>query len=556
MLNRRWMTAWRLFRSGKVKEFLSRTLRFLSSLSNKKDKIRYSEWRQKWVELDKEQRQKIKERIDSFPENLSFTLILDIQGHDSTNVLETIQSLMAQLYPNWLLWVTNYDSTDIELKEKILKLQDGRIKIMDSYTSELGNWIIELTPGTILNEKALFLNACTAINKPVVQVIYSDHDHVDPTGEYCDPYMKPNWNPDLFTAMNYFGPLVAYKRELWETHRDDRSDKHEFLLKVTKNISNDGIFHISDVLASIPITGDGTHLEPPCKRIKHPLPEPEPIVSILIPTRDNGRILENCLESLFEETSYSNFEVVLVNHETTESKALKVLQKFEKKINFEIINFSGSFNFSAMMNLAGSAAKGDILVLLNNDIEIIDSEWLAELVSQVSRPEVGIVGALLLFNDGTIQHAGVHPGSGGLMGHGHKHLLGNNPGYFNRLKAVHEVAAVTGACMAIEKSTWFELGGLDEENLPVAYNDIDLCFKARKKGLRVIFTPYAKVIHLESVSRGVDDNPLMNERLRKELEVIKDRWSGILNVDPAYSPNLSFDGGSFELSENPQHINF
>jgi len=550
------MTAWRLFRSGKVKELLSRTFRFLLSLSDKKDKITYSEWRQKWVELNEEERQKIKDRIDSFPNHLSFTLILDTQGHDSTYVFETIKSLMVQLYPNWLLWIMNYDSMDTELQEKILELQDKRIKIVDSYTSELGDWVIELTPGTKLHETALFSNAFSAINNPVIDVMYSDHDHIDPAGKFCDPYMKPDWNPDLFAAMNYFEPFVAYKRELWETHRDDGSDKHEFLLKVTKNVPHDGIFHISNVLASIPVAGDGTHLEPSCKRIAHPLPEPEPLVSILIPTRDNGRILEKCLESLFEETSYSNFEVVLVNHETTESKALKVIQKFEKKTNFEIINFSGSFNFSAMMNLAGSAAKGDVLVLLNNDMEIIDSEWLAELVSQVSRPEVGIVGALLLFTDGTIQHAGVHPGLGGLMGHGHKHLLGDNSGYFGRLKAVHAVAAVTGACMAIEKSTWFELGGLDEENLPIAYNDIDLCFKARKKGLRVIFTPYAKVIHHESVSRGVDDNPLINERLRKELEIIRGRWSEILNVDPAYSPNLSFDGGSFELSENPLNLNF
>ncbi|MDG2351282.1 MAG: glycosyltransferase [Acidimicrobiales bacterium] len=551
MLNRRWTTAWRLFRSGKVKELLSRTFRFLSSLRDKKNKITYPEWRQKWVDLKDEERQKIKRRIDSFYKQLSFTLILETQGYESTDIFETIKSLTVQLYPNWLLRIVNWDSMEKELKEKILGLQDNRIKVT-SHTSELGNWIIELTPGTKLHETALFSNAFSAINRPVIEVIYSDHDHINAAGEFCDPYMKPDWNPDLFAAMNYFGPLVACKRELWETHTDDRSDKYEFLLKTTKNVSQDGIFHIPDVLASIPVSHDETHLKPTCKRITHPLPEPEPFVSILIPTRDKGRILEKCLESLFEKTSYSNFEVILINHETSESKALKVIQKFEKKSNFEKINFSGPFNFSAMMNLAGNTARGDVLVLLNNDMKIIDSEWLSELVSQVSRPEVGIAGALLLFKDGTIQHAGVHPGLGGLMGHGHKHLPGDNPGYFNRLKAVHSVAAVTGACMAIEKSTWFELGGLDEENLPVAYNDIDLCFKARKKGLSIIFTPYAKIIHLESASRGVDDNPLINDRLQKELEIMKGRWGEILNIDPAYSPNLSFDGGSFELSANPK----
>ena len=205
--------------------------------------------------------------------------------------------------------------------------------------------------------------------------------------------------------------------------------------------------------------------------------------------------------------------------------------------------------------MAAGVATGQVLISLNNDTEIVEPEWLTELVSHVSRPEVGVAGALLLFGDNTVQHAGIHPGEGGLMGHGHKHLSGESSGYFSRLKAVHEVAAVTGACMAIEKSTWFELGGLDQENLAVAYNDVDLCFKARKKGLRVIFTPFSKVLHHESVSRGFDNDPAINDRLKKELKTMKDRWGEFIEYDPAYSPNLSFDGGSFKLAENPRSLN-
>ena len=544
------MTAWRLLRSGKFKELLSRTFRFLSSVGNKKNEITYSEWREKWVELNEKERQSVEDRIGSLPHRLSFTLLLHTQGHDSAGVFQTIKSLMVQLYPNWLLWIIEYDSLDTEIREKILELQDGRIKIVDSDPSELGDWVIELTPGAELHETALFVNAFSAINNPVIELMYSDHDHIDPSGKFCDPYMKPDWNPDLFAAMNYFEPLVACKRELWETHRDDISDKHEFLLKVTKSVTHDAIFHISDVLISIPVAGEKTHLEPSCKRIAYPLPEPEPLVSILIPTRDNGRILGKCLESLFGETSYSNFEVVLVNHETSQSKALKVIKEFEKKTNFKTINFSGSFNFAMMMNLAESASTGDVLVLLNNDMEIIDSEWLTELVSQVSRPEVGVVGALLFFGDGTIQHAGIHPGLGGLMGHGHKHLPADDSGYFNRLKAVHEVAAVTGACLAVKKSTWIDLGGMNED-LAVAYNDVDLCLKARNSGLRVLFTPFARLLHHESASRGIDESIEKNERLRAEIKIIKHEWGSFLYNDPAYSPNLSFDGGGFKLNKNP-----
>jgi len=165
---------------------------------------------------------------------------------------------------------------------------------------------------------------------------------------------------------------------------------------------------------------------------------------------------------------------------------------------------------------------------------------------------VGIVGALLTFGNGTIQHAGVHPGVGGLMGHGHKHLPGDHPGYFGRLLVAHEVAAVTGACLAIEMATWKRLGGLDEEQLAVAYNDVDLCLKARAAGLRVIFTPHARMVHHESVSRGVDDDPARNSRLRLERSVMLDRWQEMLNTDPAYSPNLALDGGGFALAVSPR----
>ncbi len=542
------MTAWRLLKSVQLKEFSKRAFRFLYSLNNSSEEIAYSEWRKKWVELDENERQKIKDCVDRLPCHPSFTLLLDAKGHTQDALFKTVKSVLAQLYPHWFLWIINVDSHDANLERKIDELQDVRIKLSNSFNSEIGDWVIELTSGIELTEIALFYNVLSIVNNPSAELLYGDHDHIDPLGEFCDPYMKPDWNPDLFAAMNYFGPLIVFKKELWQEYWYGRSDLYGFLLEVTENASSDQIFHISDVLASVPVGDDGKHLEPSCRRVSQPLPEPAPLVSILIPTRDNGGLLEKCLESLFDVTSYPNLEVVLVDHETSETKALKVIKEFEKKENFRTINFSGSFNFAAMMNLAGNAAAGEVLVLLNNDVEIIDSEWLSELVSQVSRPEVGVVGALLLFGDGTIQHAGVHPGLGGLMGHGHKHLPGDDPGYFNRLKAVHGVAAVTGACLAVGKSTWVELNGMDED-LAVAYNDIDFCLKTRKRGLRVIFTPFSRLLHHESVSRGLDEPPEKNERLQSEINTMEKKWGDFLNVDPAYSPNLSSDNFGFRLAE-------
>jgi len=199
-----------------------------------------------------------------------------------------------------------------------------------------------------------------------------------------------------------------------------------------------------------------------------------------------------------------------------------------------------------------AASSGEVVVLLNNDTEVLATDWLDEFVGQLARPDVGVVGALLLFGDGTIQHAGVHPGVGGLMGHGHKHRAGDDTGYHGRLTVAHEVAAVTGACLGITRELWDRLGGLDEEHLAVAYNDIDLCLKARAAGLRVVLAPHAVLHHHESASRGVDDNPAHNQRLAKELSVMQNRWGDLLAIDPAYSPNLSLNGDSFTPAIQPR----
>ena len=547
------MTAWRLFRSGRLKELTRRTARFLFALNKTKEEIMYSEWRRNWVELNESEREKIVEIAVDLPRHPSFSLLLNNKEQIATSIFETIDSILNQLYPNWILFIDGYDLLDKKGQQKIFEIHDARIKTADSYpsnSSELDEWVVEVAPGVQFDEKALFASALAIVNNPEVKIVYGDHDHIDPSNNFCDPYMKPDWNPDLFAAMNYLGPLIAVEKELWMDNRTEKSDLNGLLPQTVESVSGDEIFHICDVLASVPVTDSETHLSPKCKRTVHPLPEPNPSVSILIPTRDNGRMLDKCLKSIFEETSYSNFEVILVDHETSESKALKVIEKFKKKESFNTIDFSGSFNFASMMNLAGAHAEGDVLILLNNDVEVIDSGWLQELVSQVSRPEVGIVGALLLFGDGTIQHAGIHPGLGGLMGHGHKHLPGDSSGYFSRLKAVHSVAAVTGACMAVKKSTWVDLGGMNED-LAVAYNDVDLCLKARDSGLRVLFTPFARLLHHESASRGIDESIERNRRLQDEIRIIKHEWGSFLDNDPAYSPNLSFDGGGFKLNKNP-----
>jgi GT2 family glycosyltransferase len=308
--------------------------------------------------------------------------------------------------------------------------------------------------------------------------------------------------------------------------------------------------HLPFVLASRP--GHLREGDPAPVRRRWPVGDPPPRVSVLIPTRDQGRLLETCLTSLRAVTTYPDVEVVLVDHESTEPWAREVIDGLADDPDVVVVPFSGPFNFAAMCNLAAEAATADVLVLLNNDTEVIAPDWLKEFVGQLARPKVGVVGALLLFTDGTIQHAGVHPGVGGLMGHGHKHRQGDEPGYHGRLTVAHEVAAVTGACMGITKALWNRLGGLDEEHLAVAYNDIYLCLRARDAGLRVMLAPSAVLHHHESVSRGYDDDPVRNERLAGKVAVMRERWGNLLDADPAYSPNLTLTGRDFTLTEHPR----
>ena len=552
MFSRRWITAWRLLRSGEFKEFVIRSIGFLRNASNEKPSVDYVKWREAWVELDEEKTSFFYEKLDSLNSRPCFSIFMWIDDANLESLFLTIESVREQLYPDWVLYLTSEDQSNPDLYEKVSSFSDSRIKLGNSESFDAGDWFVELDPTTRLHQAA-FLATAIAINENQgMSIIYTDHDHIDHSGNFCDPHMKPVWNADLFAAMDYLSPLVFCEKELWKICMNYKSDRHNFLLEATKNLSSSQIFHIPSVLASVQTGYEDSYLKPPVKRPIYEVPDPEPLVSILIPTRDQGRMLKKCLESLYRETNYSNFEIVLVDHETSESKALKVITEFELKENFEVVSFSGDFNFAAMVNRAAEVANGDVFVLLNNDTEIFDADWLKELVAQVSRPEIGIAGALLLFGDGTIQHAGIHPGVGGLMGHGHKHLPGDNSGYFNRLKAVHEVAAVTGACLAIEKATWCDLNGLDEENLAVAYNDVDICLKVRQKNLRVIFTPFSKLFHHESVSRGIDDAPERNARLQSEIQVMQERWGAMLSQDPAYSPNLSSDGGGFSLAKTPK----
>ena len=235
----------------------------------------------------------------------------------------------------------------------------------------------------------------------------------------------------------------------------------------------------------------------------------------------------------------------MVDNGSTEPETLAYFREIERQGDARVLRHDAPFNYSAINNFAAGKARGSILGLINNDIEVIAPDWLSEMVSWAAQPDLGCVGAKLYYADGSIQHGGVITGLGGVAGHAHRHFPREHPGYFGRLKGVQNLSAVTGACLLVRKEIYDRVGGLDEKNLTVALNDVDLCLKVRAAGYLNVWTPYAELYHLESVSRGPEDNPEKIKRFRKEIEYMKGRWT--LDPDPYYSPNLTRDLEDFSL---------
>ncbi|HJN39134.1 MAG TPA: glycosyltransferase [Chloroflexota bacterium] len=566
MRTRSLVNAWRLLRGGDLAGLGRRLVARVARLGSGRP-VRYSTWRAEHVVLTDADRARTVELAAGLHGSPSFTLVTEVGPDTDPEMLRaTLESVAAQLWPGWVLCLATELATEPatggdlsgDLAAVVAAVGDTRIRVTGPEPAALGDWVAWVPVGDVVHEACLFALAHAVSLGDAPATAYTDNDHVNARGRFLLPHCKPDWNPDLLTGQDYLTGLVAYRQDV-AAGAAGAGTPHERALRATAGLTASEVLHVPHVLYSVRIGAGGAPALDGTggTRVVWPVPDPPPRVSILIPTRDQGRLLEKCVGSLIGDgavTDYpgSQIEIVLVDHESTEPRARAVIDGLDSDPAHRVVTFSGPFNFAAMVNRAAEAATGDVFVLLNNDTEAISPGWLTEMVGHLARPEVGVVGALLLFSDGTIQHAGVHPGVGGLMGHGHKHRRGDDPGYFGRLTVAHEVAAVTGACLGITRANWERLGGLDEEYLAVAYNDIDLCLRAREAGLRVVFTPHAVLHHHESVSRGFDDDPARNERLAGEVAVMRERWGDQLDVDPAYSPNLTLTGRNFTLAQHPR----
>ena len=375
------------------------------------------------------------------------------------------------------------------------------------------------------------------------------------------PWFKPEWDPRMIWSQDYVSAACGLPvAEALAAFEEDGAPQsvYELVLRLVRDMPALGVEHVARITA---LTGEGAwHAAGPERlaavqrtgpaqakaspgpfatvQLQYPLPRPAPKVSVIVATRDRVELLRTCVEGVLTDTDYPHIELIIADNDSRDPETLRYMDEKAGDPRVQLVRWPHPFNYSAINNYAAGFATGEYLCLLNNDIEVIERDWLGELVREAVRPGVGAVGARLLYPDRSIQHAGIAIGLGNAAGHAHRALPEGEPGYFAQALVARGASAVTGACLLVAKSSFDAVGGLDEQALAVAYNDVDLCLKLRERGLANVYTPAATLIHHESKSRGLDFAPEQVERYMRELAVLQARWGTTEVVDPWHHPRL------------------
>ena len=564
--------------------------------------VDYQEWIDRIETAETLPREALLSEQASFHHLPVFSIIFSTYNTPESFLRQAIDSVRAQSYTHWELCIADNASPQPHVRTVLQEYaqHDHRIKIdfrqTNGHISAASNSAIALATGEYVvlmdHDDMLPIDAlhsvAQAINQnPSAQVLYSDEDKIDEQGTRTGPYFKPDWNPDLFFSSNYVSHLGVYRRDLLNHIGGFRSgvegsQDHDLLLRCLPHISPESIVHIPKVLyhwravsgsaalasgqksyttqAGIQSLRDffdaqgktDTRVEPgllpDTYRIRHPIPSPEPLISLLIPTRDRLDLLERCVGSILSKTTYQHFEIIILDNESSEPATHAYFTRIQADDSrVRVLPWQFPFNYSAINNFGVRHADGELIGLINNDTEVISPEWLSEMASHALRAEIGCVGAKLYYEDESIQHAGVVLGIGGVAGHSHAQWPATSFGYCRRLCLTQNYSAVTAACLLVRKSVYQQVGGLDEENLQVAFNDVDFCLKVSEAGYRNLWTPYAELYHHESQTRGADDSPEKKARFDSEMAYMQARWGSRLSLDPYYSPNLTQDRCDFSF---------
>ncbi|SIN79684.1 glycosyltransferase [Salinivibrio sp. ES.052] len=591
--------AWTLYRTQGIDQLIAGTKYQLATHE-------YGHWLAHYGTPSTEAQQAITARVDSFEYRPHVSVLMPVYNPDVSHLEQAIASVQAQLYPHWELCIADDCSTNPEVSEVLQAYaqQDARIKVVhrqqNGHISAASNSALAIASGDFvalmdqddtLAIDALYWVAETILAHPDAALIYSDEDKLTADGNTrYDPNFKPQWNPELIRSMNCVSHLGVYRKAIADEIGGFRegfegAQDWDFVLRFSEQISRDQIIHIPRILyhwraieGSTATGGDEKpyallagikaveehlarqnidatveqHPDRHYARVRYTLPEPCPLVSLVIPTRNGLEVLKVCIDSILEKNTYPNYEIIIVDNGSDCQHTLTYLADLQAQhSNVRVLRDDSPFNYSALNNKAVAEAKGELVALVNNDVEVITPEWLTELVSHAIQPNVGAVGARLWYPDNTLQHGGVIM-VGGVAGHAHKHLPKGQPGYACRAIVAQNYSAVTAACLVVRKSLFEQVGGLNEGDLTVAFNDIDFCLKLKHAGYDNVWTPFAELYHYESKTRGFEDTPEKQARFNKEVTYMQAKWQDILLNDPCYNPNLTMAREDFSLAEEPR----
>ncbi len=565
----------------------------------------YTLWVSDFDTLSPTQRQSIMVKVRAMRQKPFISILLPVYNPPIEFLKKAIESVRSQLYTHWELCIADDASTNEEVKtwlDYFAKL-DSRIRVHyrteNGHISQASNTALAMAIGEfvglmdhddILPEYALYYVAKAIQENPDAGIIYSDEDKLDEQENRFGPYFKPDWNYELFLGQNLISHLGVYRRSLLNEVEGFRvgfegSQDHDLALRCVERLQPNQIIHIPRILYHWRMHAESTassidakpyaltagvqaineHLARTCPgakaevdrqfnnyRVRFPVPDPEPRVSIIIPTRNRLDLISPCIDSILSTTEYGNYEILVVDNNSDQADVLRYLRELEQQKKIRVLRDDRPFNYSALNNRAVAKTEAEFVLLMNNDVMVISPDWLGEMMAVASRPGIGAVGARLWFPNETLQHGGVLLGVHDVAAHAHHGLKRGQPGYCGRASLMQTMSAVTAACLLVRRSIYNEVGGFDEENLAVDFNDVDFCLKVREAGYRNIWTPYAELYHYESASRVVDMSPIQIERFHTEVAFMMRKWGQLLQADPAYNPNLTLKETDFSIAKNPR----
>ena len=568
----------------------------------------YGEWIKKFDTLSDEDLLAITALGQSLNFKPKFSIILPTYNTPERWLRFAIDSILKQTYTNWELCIADDASTSSHVKNILeeYKIKDNRIKVKyrekNGHISACSQSALELATGDFigfldhddeLRPHALFMMADEINRAPDANLIYSDEDKITEEGLRHNPYFKCDWNRELFLQQNFICHFTVIRKSIIENIGGFRlgfegSQDWDLFIRAIDSVDEKTILHIPHILyhwracsgstaqassfkpytleagrkavseslqrrgidAKVSILENIAHF-----RVQYKL-KTEPLVSIIIPTKDMVDVLSRCIDSIKKLTSYKNYEIIILDNNSNKPETFayfdKILKQDIGQENCKVVKVPGPFNFSRINNEGVKHTKGSYLAFLNNDLEIISPDWLTEMVSNAQLTSTGCVGAQLWYPNNLLQHAGVILGIGGVAGHNLKGRMRGDVGYFNKVILSQEFSAVTAACLVTRRELFEKIGGFDEENLAVAFNDVDFCLRLRELGLKVIYTPYAALYHHESISRGYEHSADKFNRFQKEIDYMKTRWKEVLKADPYYNPNLTIISEDYQLAFPPR----